>query len=90
MITCEFKGCSKNNWQDEVRYDFSQGFYMCELHHSGIGNNILLFQSAGNPHKPWLTKAGNNVLTNRQISPDDNKSIIDRRTGKESPFVQKH
>jgi len=48
------------------------------------------YQSAGNPYKPWLTKADESVLVNRISCPEDHNVMIDRRTGRESPLVQKH
>ena len=42
---------------------------------------------ANNPHKPWLTKAGNDVISNRVVSRDDGRTVIDRRNGKPTPFV---
>lgn len=64
-------------------------YYCLDCHDFPLVTN-LTFQNAGNPHKTWLTKAGNDVITYRKSSPDDGRTIIDGRTGRRTEPVTRH
>lgn len=96
MILCEESGCIGNSVDNDVYFDFSQGRYLCETHHT---NHVPVHQrdsreatrqSYGHPTKKWLTKADVMQIKNRVISKDDNHTVIDKRTGKETQLIQKH
>ena len=49
-----------------------------------LPNKIGFYHAkAGNKHAPWLTKAGDEVITHRRQLPTGD--VIDLRTGRESP-----
>ena len=91
MLICEAKGCSKNNWQNQVIFDFVKGFYFCEDHHSGFSQTSnLTWQRYGHPTKPWLTNADVSLMKNRVISKDDNRTVVDSITGHRTELIYKH
>lgn len=82
--------CSSCKVETSTVYSNSQEKNKCRDCYGTVAPSLLLNQSANNPYKPWLTKAGNDIITNRVVSRDDGRTVIDRRTGKETPPVTRH
>jgi len=76
--------------KEVTKLHYAHGEFICSGCFTPDEFRGMTWQNASNPYKPWLTKAEKDVFRARIISPDDNRTVIDRRTGKETPLVHRH